>query len=75
MLILAPYAPHLCEELWQRLGGKASLACEPWPQFDESLVKEDTVTLSVMFNGKARGTVKVSKGASQDEVRESCCSR
>lgn len=50
-LLLAPYAPHLAEELWQRLGHGHSLAYEPWPQCDESLLVADTVQLPIQVRG------------------------
>jgi len=68
VLILAPYAPHLAEEIWQLMGHKTTLAYMPWPTFDPKLVVEDTVVISVQVNGKMRGTVEVSKTATQPEV-------
>lgn len=68
VLVLSPYAPHLCEELWQRLGGNDTLAYHPWPEFDAALTIDDTVTVSVQVNGKLRGTVSVPKGSIQDYV-------
>ena len=55
VLLLAPLAPHVAEELWQLLGHSKSLACEPWPVFDASAVKEDTIEVPVQINGKLRG--------------------
>ncbi len=63
MQLLAPYAPHLAEELWQQLGHAQTLAYEPWPEFDEALLKEDTVEIPVQINGKLRGRVVVAAGA------------
>lgn len=51
MLLLAPYAPHLAEELWQRLGHSSSLTYEAWPAADESLLVVDTVKLPVQVGG------------------------
>lgn len=51
----SPYAPHVAEELWERLGHQQSLAYEPWPAFDPSLLQQDTVTLAVQVGGKVRG--------------------
>jgi leucyl-tRNA synthetase len=59
VLLLAPYAPHLAEELWERLGHKESLAYEPWPKYDETLLKEDKVTVILQINGKIRDRVEV----------------
>lgn len=68
VLLLAPYAPHLAEEMWQQLGGTDTLAYEPWPECDESLLIESTVNLPVQVNGKVRGKVEVPKGCSQEEA-------
>ena len=70
ILLLAPYAPHLAEEMWVQLGEKGSLTYEPWPKADESLLVEDSVKLPVQVNGKTRGTVEVPKGCSQDAALE-----
>jgi leucyl-tRNA synthetase len=58
-LLLAPMAPHLAEELWALLGHSESLAYAPWPEADESLLVEDTMTLVVQVNGKKRGEIEV----------------
>jgi leucyl-tRNA synthetase len=63
--LLSPYAPHLAEELWQQLGHAHTLAYEPWPEFDEALLKEDTVEIPVQVNGKLRGRIVVAAGADQ----------
>lgn len=65
ILLLSPYAPHLAEEMWEVLGEAGSLAYEPWPEADESLLVEDSVKLAVQVNGKTRGTVEVSKGCDE----------
>jgi leucyl-tRNA synthetase len=71
ILLVAPFAPHIAEELWRRLGHPASLAYEPWPAFDASLTVDDLLTVSVQVNGKLRGTLAVSKTATQAEVLSS----
>jgi leucyl-tRNA synthetase len=68
VLILAPFAPHLCEELWERLGHAESIAYEPWPSYDESLLVESTIEIPVQVNGKLRGVVVVTADASKDDV-------
>jgi leucyl-tRNA synthetase len=68
LLVLSPFAPHLAEELWSRSGHKDTLAYEPWPKFDPSLVVSDSVVVSVQVNGKLRGTLEVSKTATQADV-------
>jgi len=65
-LLVSPFAPHLGEELWEQLGGTASLACEPWPSFDPELVKDDVVEIGVQVNGKLRGVVELAIDATQD---------
>jgi len=59
VLLLAPFAPHIAEELWQLLGGKTTLSYEPWPTFDESLIKESSVIVPVQINGKMRAKVEM----------------
>ena len=68
LIVLSPFAPHLAEELWARLGHGQSLAYEPWPQADASLLVEDTVEIVVQVNGKVRGRVRVPVAAAQDVV-------
>jgi leucyl-tRNA synthetase len=58
-LVLSPFAPHLAEELWHALGGGKTLAYEPWPTYDESLLKADTVEVPVQVNGKLRARLSV----------------
>jgi leucyl-tRNA synthetase len=66
--ILAPYAPHLAEELWERMGNEESLAYHPWPQVDESALAEDTVTLAIQVRGKRRGEIEVPADASKEDI-------
>ncbi|MEI8025541.1 MAG: leucine--tRNA ligase [Pseudomonadota bacterium] len=68
ILVLSPYAPHLAEELWSKLGGQTTLAYEPWPEFDDSLTQDQTITIGVMIGGKHRGNLTVSVDATKDEV-------
>jgi leucyl-tRNA synthetase len=65
VLLLAPLAPHISEELWSRLGHPESLAREPFPSADPALLVEDTVEVPVQINGKVRGRVTVPAGAEQ----------
>ena len=67
-LCLAPFAPHLGEELWEFLGHKETLAYEPWPQFDESALKEDEVEVPVQVMGKLRGRIMVKTDATPAEM-------
>jgi leucyl-tRNA synthetase len=68
VLILAPFAPHIAEELWRRLGGNASLAYEPWPSHDPAMLKDDEVELAVQVTGKIRGRITVAADADEATV-------
>jgi leucyl-tRNA synthetase len=68
VLMVAPLAPHLAEELWQRLGHADSLAYEPFPQADPALVAVAAVTLPVQVNGKVRFTIEVPASATRDDI-------
>jgi leucyl-tRNA synthetase len=68
VLLLSPFAPHMAEELWQILGHKTTLAYEPWPQADESLIAEDTVEVPVQVNGKLRGLLTVPVDSSREDL-------
>jgi leucyl-tRNA synthetase len=59
VLLLAPYAPHLCEELWRVLGHTETLAYEPWPEFDEALTRDAVVEVPVQIKGKVRARIQV----------------
>jgi leucyl-tRNA synthetase len=63
VLLLSPFAPHLAEELWGLLGHKTTLAYEPWPSYDESMLKEDTVEVPVQINGKLRAKIVAPTGS------------
>ena len=64
--ILSPFAPHLCEEMWESMGHKTMLAVTPWPQYDEAKTVDSTVEIGVQFNGKSRGTVVIPADAESD---------
>ena len=70
VLMTAPVAPHVAEELWERLGHERSLAHEPFPVADPALLVEDTVTCVFQVQGKVRGRADVATSASDDELRE-----
>jgi leucyl-tRNA synthetase len=69
LAVLAPFAPHLCEELWQRLGYGTMLAQSPWPTFDPKALELDEITVVVQVNGKLRGQITAPAKASEDELR------
>ena len=70
VLLLAPYAPHLAEELWSRLGHGRSLMYEPWPVADPQWLVNDTVTVVVQVNGKLRDQLQVAADADPEQVKE-----
>ena len=71
ILLLAPYAPHLAEEIWRGvLGKKTSIHQSEWPVFDPERIKEDTFTLILQVNGKVRDSVQVPAGISEKEAEK-----
>ena len=67
--LLCPFTPHLCEEMWARMGHEDLLITQPWPKGDAKLAEDNVVTYAVQICGKMRGTIDMPKGASQDEVK------
>ncbi|MEU3649943.1 leucine--tRNA ligase [Lentzea sp. NPDC034063] len=74
VLMLAPQAPHVAEELWSKLGNDGSLAHGPFPKADEQYLVEDTVEYPIQVNGKVRSRIVVSASASQDEIKAAALS-
>ena len=70
VVLLAPFTPHMAEELWHSLGHDTTVCDAPWPKFDESYLKEDSVTLSVSFNGKTRFTLDFAADATKEQIQE-----
>ncbi len=70
IVLIAPFAPHIAEELWQLAGHETTVCDAAWPEFDESHLKEDSVTLSVSFNGKTRFTLDFPADASKEEIEK-----
>lgn len=69
VLLLSPFAPHLAEEIWQKLGHDESLAYAAWPRFDETKMKEQSVEIVVQVNGKVRTKFQVAPGTAEDTLR------
>lgn len=69
VLLLAPMAPHIAEELWQRLGHEESLARAPWPTYDPSMLVEETVELPVQVNGKLKSKVTIASDADEETAK------
>jgi len=70
VLILAPFAPHIAEELWSKLGNKDSLAYEPWPEYDKNLIKEKEIELAVQVLGKIKDRIIVSADAGEEQIKQ-----
>ncbi|TLY45038.1 MAG: leucine--tRNA ligase, partial [Nitrospirae bacterium] len=68
VLLLAPFAPHIAEELWERLGKAPSVAMQPWPHYDPALVAHDRLTIPIQVNGKLRSKIEVPADSSEEQV-------
>jgi leucyl-tRNA synthetase len=69
VLLMNPFTPHVCEEMWHRLGHADPLVGHPWPAADAEAVREDELELAVQVNGKVRGRITVAREAAEEEVR------
>ena len=74
VVLIAPFAPFLAEELWEALGNTTSVCDAKWPEFNEDYLKEDSVTLSISFNGKTRFTMQFPAGSSNEAIQEAALS-
>lgn len=70
IILLTPFAPHICEELWSQLGHTTSVCDAQWPGFNEEYLKEDTVNYTISFNGKARFNIEFAADASKEEIEK-----
>jgi leucyl-tRNA synthetase len=70
VLLLAPFAPHITEELWQRRGGADSVHRQSWPTYDPSLAREATVTVVAQVNGKLRERLELPAGLGEAALKE-----
>jgi len=69
-LVLAPFAPHIAEELWEKLGHRDSLAYGGWPEYDKELIKEKEIELAVQVNGKIRDRIVVAADADEEQIKQ-----
>ncbi|MDH5406127.1 MAG: leucine--tRNA ligase, partial [Candidatus Aminicenantes bacterium] len=74
VLLLSPFAPHICEELWQRMGNSNKITFTPWPAYDSELATEEKITVVVQVNGKLRSRLTVDYQASDDEIKKEALS-
>ena len=71
LVVLAPFAPHVAEELWHTALGNDSTVCDAvWPEYNEEYLKESSVTMAVSFNGKARFNITVDAAADADTIQQ-----
>jgi leucyl-tRNA synthetase len=70
ILVLAPFAPHIAEELWERLGHTQSLAYESWPEYDKELIKEKEIELAIQVNGKIKDRIVVPADADEEQIKQ-----
>ncbi|MDO8589940.1 MAG: class I tRNA ligase family protein [bacterium] len=69
LILLAPFAPHITEELWEILGHKDSIHLQKWPVYDPQKIEKDEITLAIQIDGKVRASLTVSRGQSEDEIK------
>jgi len=75
LILLSPMAPHLSEELWQKLGNQKSIFLGKWPKYDSKLIKEEIVTLVIQINGKVRDKIEVEADISKEKAKKLAISR
>lgn len=68
VLLFAPFAPHIAEELWSELGHDTSVFAERWPEYDKDAMEDDEVEIAVQINGKTKGVVSIAKDASKEDA-------
>ena len=73
-MLIAPFAPHIAEELWEQTGGKGSVCDTEWPTWNEDYLVEDEVQMPVSFNGKARFQINLPATASKEAIIEAAMS-
>jgi len=72
--LIAPFAPHISEELWKKLGHNNSIHTEQWPKYDENNIVEDIVTIAIQIDGKIRGSFKINVGTEDEEIKKEAMS-
>jgi len=70
ILLLSPFAPHICEEMWEKIGQKKLLVLQQWPDFDSDLAKEETVTIVVQVNGKMRDKFEAERDFPEEKIKQ-----
>jgi leucyl-tRNA synthetase len=68
VLLLSPFTPHICEEMWEILGNKESILKHPWPEYNPEHIKQDEILIIIQVNGKVRNKILVPAGLEQKEI-------
>ena len=68
--LLSPFAPHMAQELWEKLGYSGTIEEAGWPEYDQATIAEKTVTVVVQVNGKVRDRIQIEAGSSDEEVTD-----
>ena len=74
VVVLAPFAPHICEELWHAMGEEGTVCDARWPQYDEKYLVENTIKYAVSFNGKTRFSIEVAADTLKEDVEKAALS-
>ncbi|MDI3477692.1 MAG: leucyl-tRNA synthetase [Thermoanaerobacterium sp.] len=72
--LLAPFAPHFAEEIWEKMGYSYSVFNQKWPEYDEKALVKDTVEIAIQVNGKVRGRIEISSDAAEKEIQDKALS-
>lgn len=70
VLLLSPFVPHICEEIWRIMGNKESILKAAWPKYNQQMLYEEIVTMVVQVNGKVRSKINLPVDTSEDRLRE-----
>ena len=68
--LLCPFAPHICEEIYETLGGEGILSIAEWPEYDEAKTVDASVEIAIQINGKVKSTMEIANGEAKDKVLE-----
>lgn len=75
ILILSPFTPHVCEEMWQAIGGEGLACDQKWPEYDEEAMVKDNIEIVVQINGKVKDKIEVSTDAKKEDIEKAAVSR
>ncbi|TSA44382.1 leucine--tRNA ligase [bacterium] len=70
VILLSPFAPHIAEEIWEKLGHNESIFLEKWPEYDPELIKEEQISFVIQINGKVRDQIEVAAGVKEEEAKK-----